>query len=103
MLSTATPASQLAAEMKSDYFLWPLEPGKEALRALSDTPSQEMHPYAAAHLDERPVRLPIICPSTILGEAYCAENEIKTGVVEMLKRGEERQTRKAIARKIIRA
>ncbi|KAI0184476.1 hypothetical protein EV127DRAFT_444209 [Xylaria flabelliformis] len=80
----------------------PYNPAKAALRALSDTLSQEMHLYAAAHPNEPPVRLHTIFPGTILGEAYDEENKIKTDVTKMLE-GEEGLTSEVIARKSIRA
>ncbi len=77
-------------------------PCKAALRSLSDTLSQEMNLYAAAHPTEPPVRLHTIFPGTILSEGYEKENQIKTDVTKMLEEGEDGQTPEVIAAKSIR-
>ncbi|KAI1328073.1 hypothetical protein F5Y16DRAFT_164938 [Xylariaceae sp. FL0255] len=79
----------------------PYTPSKSALRGLSDTLSQEMELYAAAHPNEPPVRLHTIFPSTILGEALDTENLIKSDLTKMLEEGEGGQTSEVIASKAI--
>lgn len=83
----------------------PYNPAKAAIRALSDTLSQEMNLYyaAAQNHGNRPVRVHTVFPSTILGEALEIENQIKTDVTKMLEAGEEGQTSEAIAYKSIKA
>ncbi|KAI1123036.1 NAD(P)-binding protein [Nemania abortiva] len=80
----------------------PYTPGKIALRGLSDTLSQEMNLYAAAHPDEPPVRVHTIFPSTILGEAFDAENKIKFDVTRMLEASANESTPETIAYRSIR-
>ncbi|KAJ8132063.1 hypothetical protein O1611_g1566 [Lasiodiplodia mahajangana] len=75
----------------------PYTPSKIALRGLSDTLSQEMNLYAAAHPDEPPVRVHTIFPSTILGEAFDAENKIKSDVTRMLESSADESTSETIA------
>ena len=81
----------------------PYSPSKAALRSLSDTLSQEMNLYAAAHPSAPPVHLHTIFPATILTEAYEAENLIKHGLTKQLEEGDDGQTPKVIAEKSIKA
>ncbi|KAI5918015.1 NAD(P)-binding protein [Camillea tinctor] len=80
----------------------PYSPSKAALRGLSDTLSQEMNLYAAAHPTEPRVRVHTVFPATILSESYEAENLIKTDLSKMLEEGDEAQTPQVVAAKSIR-
>lgn len=81
----------------------PYSPTKAALRALSDTLSQEMNLYAAAHPNSPRVRVHTIFPATILTEGYEAENRIKHSMTKMLEEDDEGQTPQVIATKSIQA
>ncbi|KAI1125670.1 NAD(P)-binding protein [Nemania abortiva] len=81
----------------------PYTPAKAALRALSDTLSQEVNLYMGANPNEPPIRLHTIFPGTILSEGYELENTIKTDVTKMLEEGDPGQTPEVIARKSIKA
>ncbi|KAI0436717.1 hypothetical protein F4803DRAFT_207921 [Xylaria telfairii] len=76
-------------------------PCKAAIRSLSDSLSQEMNLYAAAHPTEPKIRLHTIFPSGILGDSFKAENRIKSDLTKFLEKGEEPQTPDAIAEKSI--
>ncbi|POS71718.1 hypothetical protein DHEL01_v209888 [Diaporthe helianthi] len=76
----------------------PYNPSKAALRSMSDTLSQEMNLYAAAHPDEPPVRVHTVFPATILTESYEAENKIKTDLTKMLEDADGGQTPAEVAR-----
>lgn len=76
-------------------------PSKMALRGLSDTLSQEMNLYAAAHPDEPRVRLHTVFPATILSEGLEAENRVKTDLVKSLEEVDEGQTPEVVAAKAI--
>jgi len=78
-------------------------PAKAALRALSDTLSQEMNLYAASYPNSPPVRLHTIFPATILTEGYEAENRIKHGLTKKLEEGDDGQTPQVVAKKSIKA
>ncbi|XXH01367.1 hypothetical protein Hte_007727 [Hypoxylon texense] len=80
----------------------PYSPCKAALRALSDTLSQEMNLYAAAHPRAPRVRLHTVFPATIFTESYEAENRIKTDVTKMLEEGDDGQTPEVVAARSIR-
>ncbi|KAI1486514.1 NAD(P)-binding protein [Biscogniauxia mediterranea] len=80
----------------------PYSPCKAALRGLSDTLSQEMNLYAAAHPSEPRVRVHTVFPATILSESFAAENRIKTDLSKMLEEGDEAQTPQVVAAKSIR-
>ncbi|KAI1662826.1 NAD(P)-binding protein [Daldinia decipiens] len=79
----------------------PYSPSKAAVRALSDSLSQEMNLYAAAYPNEPPVRLHTVFPATIYSEAYEAENRIKSDLTKMLEEGDEGQTPEVVAAKSI--
>lgn len=72
-------------------------PSKVALRSLFDTLSQELQLYTST-----PVRVHIILPATILGEAFEEEQKIKPDVTKMLEGPDEGQTSEVIAAKAIR-
>ncbi|TGJ81183.1 hypothetical protein E0Z10_g7584 [Xylaria hypoxylon] len=76
-------------------------PSKAALRSLSDSLSQEMNLYAAAHPKEPRVRVHTIFPAGILTESFEAENRIKSDLTKLLEEGDEPQTADAIASKSI--
>ncbi|KAI1115975.1 NAD(P)-binding protein [Nemania sp. NC0429] len=80
----------------------PYSPCKAALRALSDNLSQEMNLYAAAYPDEPRIRFHTIFPATILGEAYEAENRVKSDLTKLLEGTDEGQEPDVIAAKSIR-
>ncbi|KAI0594754.1 NAD(P)-binding protein [Biscogniauxia sp. FL1348] len=79
----------------------PYSPCKAALRGLSDTLSQEMNLYAAAHPSEPRVRVHTVFPATILSESFEAENRIKTDLSKMLEEGDDAQTPHVVAAKSI--
>jgi 3-dehydrosphinganine reductase len=81
----------------------PYSPAKAALRALSDSLSQEMNFYAAACPDEPRVRLHTVFPATILTESYDEENLIKPTVTKALEEGDAGQTAEVVAAKSIKA
>ncbi|KAI1759474.1 NAD(P)-binding protein [Hypoxylon sp. FL1150] len=78
-------------------------PTKAALRALSDTLSQEMNLYAAAHPAEPRVRVHTVFPATILTEGYDAENIVKTDLTKKIEEVDEGQTPEVVAAKAIKA
>lgn len=79
----------------------PYSPSKAALRSLSDSLSQEMNLYAAAHPSEPRVRLHTIFPAAIQTESFEAENLIKPGLTKLLEEGDEGQTPQLVAKKSI--
>lgn len=81
----------------------PYSPAKAALRSLSDTLSQEMNLYSAANPAEPPVSVHTIFPASIKGEAFDAENRIKTGITKLLEEGDSPQGPETIALKSIKA
>ncbi|KAI0100952.1 NAD(P)-binding protein [Nemania sp. FL0031] len=78
-------------------------PAKAALRALSDTLSQEVNLYMGANPNQPPIRLHTIFPGTILSEGYELENTVKTDLTKAFEEGDPGQTPEVIARKSIRA
>ncbi|KAI0098859.1 NAD(P)-binding protein [Nemania sp. FL0031] len=80
----------------------PYSPCKAALRCLSDTLSQEVKLYAAAHPEEPPIRLHSIFPAAVFTEGHKAQNMIKPDLTKMLE-GSAGQTPEAIAKKSIEA
>lgn len=76
-------------------------PAKAGLRSLSDSLSQELQLYAAAHPSSPPVRVHTIFPATILTEAYNNENLVKPDVTKMLEEADSGQTAEFVARKSI--
>lgn len=76
-------------------------PSKVALRSLSDSLSQEMNLYAAAHPSKPRVRLHTLFPATILTEANVEENKVKSDVTKMLEADDEGQTPDQCAKKCI--
>ncbi|MCJ1465071.1 3-dehydrosphinganine reductase [Pseudocyphellaria aurata] len=105
---TSSPASQQPANhiifTSSIVAFYPLvgygaySPAKSALRALSDTLSQELqlypHPIIKTHT---------LFPATILSPSLAVENAIKPAVTKILEEGDSPQTPDAVARKCIAA
>ncbi|KAI0396124.1 NAD(P)-binding protein [Xylariaceae sp. FL0594] len=81
----------------------PYSPTKAALRALSDSLSQEMNLYAAAHPDEPRVRVHTVFPAAILTDSYAWENTVKPDVTKKLEEADAPQTPERIAEKSIAA
>ncbi|TVY56210.1 3-ketodihydrosphingosine reductase tsc10, partial [Lachnellula suecica] len=81
----------------------PYAPAKAALRSLSDTLSQEMNLYAAAHPNAPCVRLHTVFPATILTEGYEAEEQVKHGLTRQFEEDDDGQTPRVVAAKSIRA
>ncbi|KAF7959167.1 hypothetical protein EAE96_002682 [Botrytis aclada] len=79
----------------------PYSPSKAALRALSDSLSQEMNLYAAAFPEAPRVRVHTIFPATILTESYETENLTKHGLTLQLEEGDEGRTPHVIAERSI--
>lgn len=80
----------------------PYNPTRAAIRSLSDSLSQEMHLYAAAHPDRPAVKVHTVFPATILTESYEAENKIKSDLTKMLEASNAGQTPGEVARGSIR-
>lgn len=76
-------------------------PAKAALRALSDSLSQELQLYTATNPSTPPVQIHTIFPATILTEAYEHENLVKPDVTKMLEEMDSGQTAEIVARKSI--
>ncbi|KAI1413992.1 NAD(P)-binding protein [Hypoxylon sp. FL1857] len=81
----------------------PYSPAKAAIRSLSDSLSQEMNLYAAAHPSEPAVRVHTVFPAGILGEAFDAENRIKSDVTKLLEEGDTPEAPEVLAARAIRA
>jgi 3-dehydrosphinganine reductase len=79
----------------------PYSPAKAALRSLSDTLSQEMNLYQAAHPNGRRVRLHTIFPGTILSEGYEQENLVKPDITKSLEEFDKKRTPTVIAKRSI--
>ncbi|CAJ2510096.1 Uu.00g059960.m01.CDS01 [Anthostomella pinea] len=94
-------ASFLAFYSFSGYSSY--SPSKAALRSLSDSLSQEMNLYSAAHPSEPRVRVHTVFPATILTEAYEAENLIKSDLTKVLEEGDGGQTPELVAARSIKA
>ncbi|KAI0382501.1 NAD(P)-binding protein [Hypomontagnella monticulosa] len=78
-------------------------PAKAALRALSDTLSQEMNLYAAANPHEPPVRAHVTFPASIAGEALEEENRFKADITKKIEESDTPQAPESIAAKSIKA
>lgn len=100
---TATASTKHLIFTSSFLALYPIgghsaySPGKVALRSLCDTLSQELKMYPST-----PVRVHVILPATILGEAFDEEQRIKPDVTKMLEGPDEGQTAEVVARNAIR-
>ncbi|KAI1207024.1 NAD(P)-binding protein [Annulohypoxylon truncatum] len=67
----------------------PYSPSKAAVRALSDSLSQEMNLYAAAHPDLPRVRLHTVFPATMPTQSLEDENRVKTDLTKSLEEGDQ--------------
>ncbi|KAI1813951.1 NAD(P)-binding protein [Poronia punctata] len=81
----------------------PYSPTKSALRALSDTLSQEMNLYSSAHPTEPVVRVHTIFPAAISTDSFEQENLIKPDITKKLEEADKPQTAGQIAEKSISA
>uniref|UniRef100_A0A8H7NQ38 3-dehydrosphinganine reductase n=1 Tax=Bionectria ochroleuca TaxID=29856 RepID=A0A8H7NQ38_BIOOC len=78
-------------------------PTKAALRTLSDTLSQELNLYHAAHPDMRKVRVHTVFPSGILTEALDEENKIKSDVTKALEEVDKPLTPEVVVSRSLKA
>jgi 3-dehydrosphinganine reductase len=67
----------------------PYSPSKAAVRALSDSLSQEMNLYAAAHPDVPRVRVHTVFPATMPTQSLDDENAVKTDLTKSLEEGDQ--------------
>lgn len=67
----------------------PYAPSKAAIRALSDSLSQEMNLYAAAHPDIPRVRMHTVFPATMPTKSLDDENRVKTDLTKALEEGDQ--------------
>ncbi|KAI1118904.1 NAD(P)-binding protein [Nemania sp. NC0429] len=67
----------------------PYAPSKAAVRALSDSLSQEMNLYAAAHPDLPRVRVHTVFPATMPTQSLEDENAVKTDLTKALEEGDQ--------------
>ncbi|KAK3380965.1 hypothetical protein B0H63DRAFT_434338 [Podospora didyma] len=67
----------------------PYCPSKAAIRSLSDSLSQEMNLYAAAHPDQPRVRVHTVFPATMPTQSLDDENKVKTDLTKSLEEGDQ--------------
>lgn len=67
----------------------PYAPSKAAVRALSDSLSQEMNLYAAAHPDLPRIRIHTVFPATMPTQSLEDENAVKTDLTKSLEEGDQ--------------
>ncbi|KAI1090180.1 NAD(P)-binding protein [Rostrohypoxylon terebratum] len=67
----------------------PYSPSKAAIRSLSDSLSQEMNLYAAAHPDLPRVRVHTVFPATMPTQSLEDENRVKTDLTKSLEEGDQ--------------
>ena len=67
----------------------PYSPSKAAIRALSDSLSQEMNLYAAARPDLPRVRVHTVFPATMPTQSLEDENRVKTDLTKSLEEGDQ--------------
>ncbi|KAJ3578440.1 hypothetical protein NPX13_g2134 [Xylaria arbuscula] len=67
----------------------PYAPSKAAVRSLSDSLSQEMNLYAAAHPDLPPVRIHTVFPATMPTQSLEDENAVRTDLTKSLEEGDQ--------------
>ncbi|KAI0185634.1 hypothetical protein EV127DRAFT_440961 [Xylaria flabelliformis] len=67
----------------------PYSPSKAAVRALSDSLSQEMNLYAAAHPDLPRIRVHTVFPATMPTQSLEDENAVKTDLTKSLEEGDQ--------------
>ncbi|KAI1659828.1 NAD(P)-binding protein [Daldinia decipiens] len=80
----------------------PYSPSKAAIRALSDSLSQEMNLYAAAHPNIPRVRVHTVFPATMPTQGLEEENSIKTDLTKSLEEGDQILEPEEVARRAIR-
>lgn len=80
----------------------PYSPSKASIRALSDSLSQEMNLYAAAHRNGLPrVRVHTVFPATMPTRSLDDENRVKTDLTKSLEEGDQILTPEECARRAI--
>lgn len=67
----------------------PYAPSKAAIRSLSDSLSQEMNLYAAAHPDLPPVRIHTVFPATMHTQSCADEDAVKSDLTKSLEEGDQ--------------
>jgi 3-dehydrosphinganine reductase len=80
----------------------PYSPSKAAIRSLSDSLSQEMNLYAAAHPDLPRVRVHTVFPATMPTQSLDDENRVKTDLTKSLEEGDQILQPEECARRAIR-
>ena len=80
----------------------PYAPSKAAIRSLSDSLSQEMNLYAAAHPSEPRVRIHTVFPATMPTQGLDEENIVKTELTKSLEEGDQILEPEECARRAIR-
>ncbi|KAK6954278.1 hypothetical protein Daesc_004245 [Daldinia eschscholtzii] len=80
----------------------PYSPSKAAIRALSDSLSQEMNLYAAAHPNTPRVRVHTVFPATMPTQGLEEENSVKTDLTKSLEEGDQILQPEEVARRAIR-
>ncbi|KAI1482838.1 NAD(P)-binding protein [Daldinia eschscholtzii] len=80
----------------------PYSPSKAAIRALSDSLSQEMNLYAAAHPNIPRVRVHTVFPATMPTQGLEEENSVKTDLTKSLEEGDQVLQPEEVARRAIR-
>ncbi|KAI0888691.1 NAD(P)-binding protein [Annulohypoxylon maeteangense] len=79
----------------------PYSPSKAAIRSLSDSLSQEMNLYAAAHPDLPRVRVHTVFPATMPTQSLEDENRVKTDLTKALEEGDQILSPELCARRAI--
>ncbi|EMR66482.1 putative 3-ketosphinganine reductase protein [Eutypa lata UCREL1] len=79
----------------------PYSPSKAAIRTLSDSLSQEMNLYAAAHPDRPRVRVHTVFPATMPTQSLDDENRVKTDLTKSLEEGDQILSPQECARRAI--
>ncbi|KAI1805956.1 NAD(P)-binding protein [Daldinia bambusicola] len=114
--SSETPAEPKAAPLPARHIIFtgsfvsfysfagftPYSPSKAAIRALSDSLSQEMNLYAAAHPNIPRVRVHTVFPATMPTQGLDEENRVKTDLTKSLEEGDQVLEPDEVARRAIR-
>jgi len=79
----------------------PYSPSKAAIRSLSDSLSQEMNLYAAAHPNLPAVRVHTVFPATMPTQSLDEENKVKTDLTKSLEEGDQILSPEECARRAI--